>query len=64
MKKADLNFLYKYIKEQCAELPYKNNGEVRAVMLSGIYKAAFEYVKAGGKRDVTSIIDNATKIRK
>lgn len=59
MKKV--SFLYNYIKRECAVLKHTTSKEVRAVMLHGIYKAAYEYVKNGGKRDIDTIIKNAER---
>ena len=62
MKKTkDLNFLYNFIKGECAKLKTKTNGEVRAVMLYSIYKAAYEYVKNGGKRNIDKFIETASQ---
>lgn len=61
MKKANLTFLYNYIKRECER--YKNaynpTVEWRAVMISGIYTAANEYIRSGGKRDIEKIINAA-----
>lgn len=63
MKKQNLNFLYNFIKRECEA--YKNatnpTAEWRAVMLHGIYKAAYEYVRDGGKKDIDKIINAATQ---
>lgn len=63
MKKANLNFLYNHIKTECER--YKNafnpTAEWRAVMLHGIYKAAYEYIRDGGKKDIDKIITDATQ---
>ena len=63
MKKQNLNFLYNYIKQECEQ--YKNatnpTAEWKAVKLQGIHKAAYEYLRDGGKRDIDKIIDSATR---
>lgn len=61
MKKQNLNSTYDYIKRQCEIYKNANNptAEWRAVMLHGIYKAAYEYVRDGGKRDIDKIINAA-----
>ena len=63
MKKQNLNFLYDYIKRECDlyKNAYNPTAEWKAVMLHGVYKAAYEYVRDGGKRDVDKIINAATK---
>ena len=63
MKKQNLNFLYDYIKRECETYKNANNptAEWKAVKLHGIYKAAYEYIRDGGKRDLDKIINEATQ---
>ena len=73
MTKQNLNSLYDYIRSQCDLVNRANNptaewravnrannptAEWRAVMLHGIYKAAYEYVRDGGKRDLDGLLSS------
>lgn len=63
MTKQNLNSLYDYIRSQCDLINRANNptAEWRAVMLHGIYKAAYEYVRDGGKRDLDSLLSSLSE---
>lgn len=62
MKKQNLKFMFNFIKSECENYKNANNptAEWKAVKLHGIYKAAYEYVRDGGKRDVDQLIRSAT----
>ena len=62
MKKTNLNFTYNYIKSECEKLKYVSNVTVRATVLHGIYKAAYEYVKNGGKRDIDVFLATLSEV--
>ena len=65
MIKQNLNSLYDYIRSQCDLVNHANNptAEWRAVMLHGIYKAAYEYVRDGGKRDLDVLLSSLASNR-
>lgn len=54
--KKNLNYTYNYIKEEVKRLQHITRFEVRSVILNGIYRAAYEYVRDGGKKDLESIL--------